>query len=247
MPTTDMGLSDPSMLGQVRYDRTPLDYYPTPSRATEALITSIEDDLETLQTWEPFCGAGHIAKLIKPLCRNHLATDIRAYEGFDPDDLVDFFRIVPDADYNETFSAWGATRDAGDAENDAAWRSKAPVAFSTIEALKGFRPDTIITNPPYDDKANGATAETSVRHALRLMEAEKGMVIMLLRNEWDAASKRRDLFEHPAFMAKITLRFRPRWIEDSTGSPRHTYAWFIWDWVKAIQSPHARPELRYAG
>lgn len=253
MALSDAGLKDPSMLGQISYPRSPLDFYPTPSRATEAFVEKVVDDLEAVQGWEPFCGAGHISKIVGPLCRAFLSTDIKTYEGFDPDGLIDFFSLVPDADYEAAVVA----DESRYAEQEALFQAHGivyerhaprPQPFSTVEELFGFRPDAIITNPPYDDKDSGVTAEKSLRHALRLMEAEKGMVAMLLRHEFDCGKKRRDLFEdHPAFMAKITLRFRPRWIEGTTGSPRHNYAWYVWDWVKAVQAPHAAAELKYAG
>jgi hypothetical protein len=34
----------------------------------------------------------------------------------------------------------------------------------------------------------------------------------------------------PPFHKKVVVTKRPRWIADSTGSPRHNYSWFIWDW-----------------
>jgi hypothetical protein len=81
----------------------------------------------------------------------------------------------------------------------------------------------IVTNPPY------SIADEFVRHALTL--AQRGsQVAMLLRNEWDCASGRNDLFrENPHFAMKIVLTRRPRWIAGSKGSPRHNYAWFVWE------------------
>jgi hypothetical protein len=36
------------------------------------------------------------------------------------------------------------------------------------------------------------------------------------------------LFDDPSFFGKVTLRFRPRWIEGTTGAPRFSYAWYCW-------------------
>jgi hypothetical protein len=83
---------------------------------------------------------------------------------------------------------------------------------------------SIITNPPY------SIADEFVEHAIKLMRARGGAVAMLLRNEWDCASSRRHLFMPSAcFDTKIVLTKRPRWIEGSKGSPRHSYAWYVWD------------------
>lgn len=83
----------------------------------------------------------------------------------------------------------------------------------------------IITNPPY-----GPLAEEFIRHALKLTKKVDGTVSMFLRNEFDCASSRQDIFDTPEFCFKLTLTTRPRWIEGSTGSPRHNFSWFHWDW-----------------
>ena len=53
---------------------------------------------------------------------------------------------------------------------------------------------------------------------------------MLLRNEYDSASTRNYLFQSYPFAMKVILTSRPKWIDNSVGSPRHNYAWYIWDW-----------------
>jgi hypothetical protein len=82
---------------------------------------------------------------------------------------------------------------------------------------------SIITNPPYHIGA------AFVAHALTLALPAGGMVAMLLRHEYDCAKKRRPLFEHQAFAHKLTLTSRPRWMENTGNSPRHNFAWFVWD------------------
>jgi hypothetical protein len=84
----------------------------------------------------------------------------------------------------------------------------------------------IVTNPPYAD----GLAEKFARHAIKLMKPVRGQVAMFLRNEFDCGKGRMDLFGLPPFHKKIVVTKRPRWIEGSTGSPRHNYSWFIWDW-----------------
>jgi hypothetical protein len=85
---------------------------------------------------------------------------------------------------------------------------------------------TIITNPPYAD----GLAEAFVRHAIKLMEPVRGQVAMFLRNEFDCGKGRMELFQLPPFHRKVIVTKRPRWIAGSTGSPRHNYSWFVWDW-----------------
>ncbi len=105
---------------------------------------------------------------------------------------------------------------------------------------------SIITNPPYADMV-----DKFIRHALKLTKPVKGQVAMFLRNEIDCGKGKMDLFGLPPFHAKIVVTKRPRWIEGSKGSPRHNYAWFIWDW-RHIKGPasvhyahpsHAKPLL----
>lgn len=94
---------------------------------------------------------------------------------------------------------------------------------------------SIITNPPYH------CAEKFVRHAVELTRPTKGLVCMFLRNEWDSAKTRNDLFsDWNLFAGKIVLTSRPRWIEGSDGSPRHNYAWFVWDHMREPLH-HGRP------
>ena len=82
----------------------------------------------------------------------------------------------------------------------------------------------IITNPPYGDMA-----ARFIRHALELTAPVCGIVAMLCRNEYDGAIGRRELFDRPPFAKKVVLHPRPRWIEGTTGGPRHYYAWYIWN------------------
>ena len=84
---------------------------------------------------------------------------------------------------------------------------------------------SIVTNPPY-----GKLAEAFIRQALRLTEPVGGMIAMLARNEYDSANTRKGLFDGPPFACKITLTKRPRWSDENVASPRHNFAWYVWDW-----------------
>jgi hypothetical protein len=81
----------------------------------------------------------------------------------------------------------------------------------------------IITNPPYGDEID------------KFMErvqfwVKKGVHCSLLaRNELDSAKCRAKFFRDcPNFLEKRVLLWRPRWVADSTGSPRHNYSWYTW-------------------
>lgn len=114
------------------------------------------------------------------------------------------------------------------------------VSINFLDQL--YMPDTrisgIVTNPPY-----GKEAAIFIERALFLTKTYRGFVCMLLRHEYDCAAGRADLFgAHQAFAKKLVLTSRPRWIEGSTGSPRHNYSWYVWDWTKR---PGDAPEIGY--
>lgn len=228
-----MSRPDPSVLGTSGYERFENDHYVTPARTIKSLLSVIEDDLPAFPVWEPFCGTGAFSTLLEGKVQNIVSTDIREYPGFTPDGLFDFFDITPKKKLPDRniCCGFGGVVDPVDPNG--------PV-FKTLDdiaTLKGFTPDVIISNPPYED------AERYVRHAIDLMEDVKGDVILLLRNEWDCAKRHADLFRHPAFRAKIVLQHRPRWIEGSKGSPRHNYAYYWWAWSKM---PGNRAEIFHA-
>jgi predicted RNA methylase len=88
---------------------------------------------------------------------------------------------------------------------------------------KKWKFDAIVTNPPY-----GPDLDKFIERGLSFVR--KGAVLVILaRNEADSASSRRVFFDScQEFYGKVTLLWRPRWIADSTGSPRHNYAFYCW-------------------
>lgn len=56
-------------------DRRKLDYYPTPSDVTHALMQFLNLPISTV--WECACGEGHMAKVIEEYGHKVIATDIR--------------------------------------------------------------------------------------------------------------------------------------------------------------------------
>lgn len=170
-------------MGDLGYDRVPLDHYPTPEWVTEAVVQTLKAlRPEIGAIWEPACGNGAMSRVLERHYEKVWSTDVADY-GFGQSG-VDFLAV------------------------DDSFHSK----------------HAIVTNPPYGDLAEGF-----IRKALRLTERHKGLVAMLVRHEYDTARGRVDLFQHPAFVAKLVLTTRPRWIEGSTGAPRHSYAWMFWD------------------
>jgi len=94
-----------------------------------------------------------------------------------------------------------------------------------LTSTRDWSNGVIMTNPPYGD-----IAEQIVRKALKLTHPH-GVVVMLLRSEWDKAVSRHDLFEKKSpFRVEISLSPRPIWVPGSKSGARHSYSWFIWDW-----------------
>lgn len=86
--------------------------------------------------------------------------------------------------------------------------------------------DAIVTNQPFGEMVTAFMAR-GVEHIRR---GNCKVVAMLGRNELDSSGKERThLFGNcPEYAAKVVMTWRPKWIADSKGSPRHSYAWFIW-------------------
>lgn len=88
-------------------------------------------------------------------------------------------------------------------------------------------PAAIITNPPY------AHAEQFIVQALRVTEAAKGIVAMLLLHEFDAPAYHKSLMQHEAFAMKLMLPHRIRWVGfENRASPRQVHSWYLWAWDK---------------
>lgn len=99
----------------------------------------------------------------------------------------------------------------------------------------------IISNPPFG--AGGAAAFQFCWHALRLMEHHNGLVAMLLRDDFDSAPGRKELFQHPAWGTKLVIWKRIRWVnlEQKANGPSGAHAWYIWDWTR----PPGPPIIKY--
>lgn len=84
----------------------------------------------------------------------------------------------------------------------------------------------VITNPPFDKKL----AENFVRDMIKKCSQEKPFTAcVFLRNEWDSAGTRLDIFDSIYFDRKIVITQRPKWMKvtKDSKSPRHNYAWFV--------------------
>jgi hypothetical protein len=204
---SDAAQNDPAMSGQLDYDRHDHDFYATPQENVDCL--HLVEPVDGTIWWEPACGQGHISKRVEELTQIGVySTDLidRGY-GLGGIDFLQVEKIVLDGTVGTVFEMKDGNK------------------LYFAKQIRG-----IITNPPFDD-----LAELFIRHAIKLMKPVNGKVIMFLRNEFDCGKTRRGLFNGISpdfpFAHKIVVTKRPRWIEGSKGSPRHSYAWFVWDFA----------------
>lgn len=93
-------------------------------------------------------------------------------------------------------------------------------AFTNLVAA-----EWIVTNPPY----TRPLVDNIIRRQIkRIMDREVGGVAILLRDKFDYAKIRADIFEHKFYFGQIKLRFRPWWSEVHEHQPFHTFVWHIW-------------------
>lgn len=98
-------------------------------------------------------------------------------------------------------------------------------AFSeTLEA------SWIVTNPPY---TRPLVDEIILRQIKRIEDCEVVGVAMLLRNNFDHAKSRMDMFRHELYAGQIKLCFRPWWSESRDKQPIHNFIWHLWMGITA--------------
>jgi hypothetical protein len=84
-----------SVMGSRQEPDDSLDYFPTPPWATRALMTHVLPKVFNYRlttAWEPACGEGHIAEVLREFFEGVTATDIFDY-GYN-DDVGDFLKVT---------------------------------------------------------------------------------------------------------------------------------------------------------
>jgi hypothetical protein len=75
-------------------------------------------------------------------------------------------------------------------------------------------------------------ARDFIEHAIRLTKATTGLVVMLLRTDYDHAATRQHLFSGCSIFAKkVVLTKRVVWFDGPTAAPSFNHAWYVWDWA----------------
>lgn len=83
-------------------DRESLDPFPTPPWGTRALMEFIIDDTERTKqqiVWEPACGEGHMAKVLKEYFGGVVASDIHPYGYGSVADFLSPETTLPEVDW----------------------------------------------------------------------------------------------------------------------------------------------------
>lgn len=198
--------------GESGYVRIDNDAYFTPAWCTEALLR-----VETFgpEIWEPAAGAWCIADVLKEAGHHVICSDLQDYGR-------------------------------GNVIHD----------FLHPQGARDVVIADLVTNPPY------SCCNAFIARALGLMQPGGGKMALLLRAEFSFAKGREDFFRgNPHFKAKYELVDRPRWLtpvegetgwevvpiseltkregdDSKTASPRHTFAWYVWDfsqeWVPTL-------------
>ena len=89
-----------------------------------------------------------------------------------------------------------------------------------------YFPDWIVTNPPYTREL----VDEIVWHQIRRLENKEVLhgVAVLVRNNWDFAKKRYELFTHDYYAGQVHMMFRPWWSKEQKAEPIHNFVWHIW-------------------
>lgn len=200
---------DAAMIGDSGYDRIENDHYNTPPENLACLTQHVEIHKNV---WEPAVGLGNLATALHEDGHTVWSSDVKDY-GFDERFILrDFLDtdVLPDESIRAIVTNPPyETIDLGTER----WKHLQPLAESYGMSAKRV-----------------SLAELFCRHAIQVMKKNRGQVAMYLRNEFDCSKKRMSLVNQAPFAGKVVVTKRPRWIEGSTGSPRHNYSWFVWDW-----------------
>lgn len=98
------------------------------------------------------------------------------------------------------------------------------IAYGMNDAFGFINGDWVVSNPPYKK----GLVDKIINAQLDRLGTVKG-VCMLLRNNFDFAKSRWDMFAaNPYYYGQIHMLFRPRWFEENKASPIHNFVWHIW-------------------
>lgn len=98
-------------------------------------------------------------------------------------------------------------------------------AFGVADAFADFFADWIITNPPY---TRGLVDRIVWKQIQRLEQSNARGLAILVRNNWDFAKGRYEMFTHPFYAGQVHMMFRPYWMSEKKSEPIHNFVWHVW-------------------
>lgn len=104
--------------------------------------------------------------------------------------------------------------------------SQEAYAFGMDDAFSSdLTAEWVVTNPPYDKREVNAILWRQIQ---RVAEKQIRGFAALMRNNFDFAKSRYDMFTHDLYYGQIHMMFRPWWSEEKKQSPIHNFVWHIW-------------------
>ena len=101
------------------------------------------------------------------------------------------------------------------------------IAYGIEDAFEYVKSDWIVSNPPY----KRGIVDKIIKAQINRLGETTG-VAMLLRNNFDFAKSRYNMFTSPFYYGQIHMLFRPIWIKPVPGEkkiePIHNFVWHIW-------------------
>jgi len=101
-------------------------------------------------------------------------------------------------------------------------------------AFEDWVSDWNIFNPPYTKKL----VDEIIWKQIHGLEEERFRgIAVLVRNNFDFAKSRYNMFTHPYYVSQIHMLFRPLWVEEKKAEPIHNFVWHIWRVRSLISAP----------
>lgn len=98
-------------------------------------------------------------------------------------------------------------------------------AVEVEDAFSDFTADWVVTNPPYK---RPLVDQILTEQIVRVQNGEFYGFAALLRNNFDFAKTRYDMFTNKNYWGQVHMMFRPWWSEEKKHQPIHNYVWHIW-------------------
>ena len=110
-------------------------------------------------------------------------------------------------------------------------------AIGVGDAFSDFKAEWVVTNPPYK---RPLVDQILRRQIERVSTGEFYGFAALLRNNFDFAKTRWDMFTSENYWGQVHMMFRPWWSTEKKHQPIHNFVWHVWG-----QETDDEPFVRY--